>query len=145
MFWRCSEFLILGFPAVGLALIHENSIQYHTALINLFKPLLYLEAQDSTHNAINQLLGKHAKEGLAILIQYHEVYGAVYQTPIHLFCMGKFFPSRNSTTTLPHTSNPQYLNRTHSRITSPTYKYISLTLASHSAHLRRPCRPRPPQ
>lgn len=56
--------------------------------MNLFKPLLYLEGtQDSTHDAIQRLLVKHAEEGLSLLIHYCQAYGAIYLHPILLFCL----------------------------------------------------------
>ena len=56
--------------------------------MNLFKPLLYLEGtKDSTHDAIQRLLVKHAEEGLALLIRFCQAYGASYLHPILLFCL----------------------------------------------------------
>ena len=63
------------------------SIQYHTALVNLLEPLLYLEeTRTSTRDAIADLLVKHSKEGLSLLIRYCELYSAEYMTPVMLFC-----------------------------------------------------------
>ena len=56
--------------------------------MNLFKPLLYTEGTtDSTHDAIQRLLVKHAEEGLALLICFCQAYGAMYLHPILLFCL----------------------------------------------------------
>lgn len=62
------------------------SIQYHTALINLFEPLLYLETTNSTRDAIADQLIMHAKAGLALVVSYRQRYSAAYLTPVQLFC-----------------------------------------------------------
>ena len=71
-----------------MAKLKSLSIQYHTAVLNVFKPMLYLEqSKDSTRDAISDLLVKHAKEGFACLVRYCRMYGAAYQTPIQLYCL----------------------------------------------------------
>ena len=62
------------------------SIQYYTALVQLFQPLLSLEQTPrETFEAINDLLLKHAKQGLALLVQYRKEYSVFYQSPLQLF------------------------------------------------------------
>lgn len=66
----------------------DPSIQYYTALVHLFQPLLSLaQTPRASHEAINDLLFKYAREGLALLIQYRKAYGTFHQSPLQLFCM----------------------------------------------------------
>ena len=62
------------------------SIQYHAALIHLFKPLLSLEETSREDlEAIESLLLENAKKGLALIIQYRKMYSVLYQSPLQLF------------------------------------------------------------
>ena len=67
-------------------LTRSPSIQYHTALVHLFHPLLSLhQTPHSTYEAIRDLLLKHAKQGLALLVQHRQIYSTFYQPPLQLF------------------------------------------------------------
>ena len=70
------------------SLTGDLSIQYYTALVHLFQPLLSLgQTPRESHGAVNDLLFKYAREGLALLIQYRKVYSTFHQSPLQLFCM----------------------------------------------------------
>lgn len=70
------------------SLTGDPSIQYYTALVHLFQPLLSLAQNPRTgHQATNNLLLRYAREGLTLLIQYRKAYGSFHQSPLQLFCM----------------------------------------------------------
>lgn len=64
------------------------SIHFHVSIINLLRPLLSLpntsrEASDFICSALLQ----QAQAGLGLFIQYRDAYGALYQSPLLLFCL----------------------------------------------------------
>lgn len=69
-------------------MLKRFSIQYQVALIQLFQPLLHLDKHyKASHLYLQNLLIKHARIGLALLIQYRNAYTFHYQSPIQLFCI----------------------------------------------------------
>lgn len=52
-------------------------------MINILLPLL--EVNDARDEFILGLAIQHAKRGVELLLQYHRIYTAVYQTPLQLF------------------------------------------------------------
>ena len=67
---------------------YRSSIQYHTALLQLFQPLLHLDKHYRvSHDHLQGLVVKHAKTGLALLIQYRTSYSFRYLSPMLLFCI----------------------------------------------------------
>ena len=67
---------------------HHPSIQYHVALTQLFQPLLHLDKYyKASHDYLEAIVVKHARIGLALLMQYRTAYSFRYQSPIMLFCI----------------------------------------------------------
>jgi len=63
-------------------------LQYHTALCQLFQPLLdYPSFSNGTHDHIRSLVLQSANEGLRILDRYFHLFSSRYQAPIQLFCI----------------------------------------------------------
>lgn len=66
----------------------HGSIQYHTALVNLFQPLLHLnEHHQSSHDCLRNLVIHHSRQALVYLSRYKKMYTFVYQSPLQLFCI----------------------------------------------------------
>ena len=58
------------------------------ALLQLFQPLLHLDKYyRASHDYLQGLVLKHAKIGLALLVQYRDAYSFRYLSPILLFCI----------------------------------------------------------
>ena len=62
-------------------------MQYHTALVLLFLPLLHIESfPGGTRDEINRILLGSAKGGLEILEESRRLYSCGYQLPLMVFC-----------------------------------------------------------
>jgi len=62
-------------------------VQYHTALVLLFLPLLHVESfPTSTRHELKRILLASAKAGLKILEQSERLYSCRYQLPLMAFC-----------------------------------------------------------
>lgn len=67
---------------------HQCSIQYYTGLVNLLQPLMHLVERDQPpYDYLRGLIIHHAKQGLALLRQYQQMFTFIYQSPLQLFCV----------------------------------------------------------
>lgn len=63
-------------------------ISYFAAIVNVFKPLLCLpDTPREAFEVVSDILLRHAYKGLELLVQYRDVHGAFYQSPLQLFCV----------------------------------------------------------
>lgn len=64
----------------------SSSVQYHTALVHLLHPLLYLENTQSSYEYLKDLLIRQARDGFALIVQHQHLYTFMYQSPLQLPC-----------------------------------------------------------
>ena len=79
---------IIVAPQRSDSLLKSHSIQYYAALVNVFKPLMYLrDTSREASDKVREILLRYAHQGLDLVVEYHSLYGAFYQSPLQLFCL----------------------------------------------------------
>ncbi len=67
---------------------NQSSIQYHAAIVNLFRPLLGLDQlPGSIHDCLKEIAVDNALRGLEILQTYRKLYTCRYQLPFQSFSL----------------------------------------------------------
>ncbi|MCJ1251730.1 hypothetical protein MMC30_008967 [Trapelia coarctata] len=71
-----------------LCLQYVSSVQYHTSLVQLFRPLAHCRYfKESDAKSIANLISYHARSGLDLLRQCMRLYSCRYNMPLTAFCI----------------------------------------------------------
>jgi len=87
-FSACSMYSGNSLEDSGILTDLISSVQYHTALVQLFNPLAHCSYfEESDTRSIANLISSHARTGLDLLRQCMRLYSCRYNMPLTAFCI----------------------------------------------------------